>query len=215
MNDNGNNEIVYESTGWDSLNEIQRSGAGLPWLDFKQGQGDTATLRLLEIKGTRSKSYKGGEPYQVLEMRVEVHSRNNVDCTPEEHLTNPKAAWCLGIKGAINSIAKKNGWNGNPSELGRYASFVPNYMMRWTRNDDRDTRMGKIDVDILGEVGETPFDSPEDALISKIQSAKTIAEMDEAFKNTKEWEGLPPDVKDTIRGLYAKRKEEIGQDIPW
>ncbi|QDP55280.1 MAG: hypothetical protein Unbinned400contig1002_10 [Prokaryotic dsDNA virus sp.] len=216
MIESHNEAIEYKTSGWDAINDV-RKGGGLPWLDFKQGRGDTAMLRLLEIKGTRQKSYKGGEPYQVLEMRVEVHERNGMEIAPEEHMCNPKSAWCIGIKKAINEIAEREGWDGNPGNLGNYAEHVPFYKMRWTRNDDPNTRMGNIDVQILGRIDskeeDVPFHTEEDQAFEAIAAATSVDELDAIIKLC--WDKLTPEQKVNAKARYEAKKSDLTGDLPW
>lgn len=219
--ENNNDPIEYDSSGWDALDTV-RKGGSLPWLDFQQGRGDTAVVRLLEIKGTRQKSYRGGDPYQVLEMRVEVHERNGETIKPEIHMTNPKSSWCIDIKRAVNEIAKKEGWDGSPETLGKYAEHVPFYLMRWTRNDDGVTRMGNIDVDLQDRIDsplDVPFHEEEDHtdFFNALKTANNLEELDTTIKLG--WKALPQAERIKAKKAYETKKAELEAidlgDIPW
>jgi hypothetical protein len=214
-NEYDNTEENYTNTGWGALDDVQRGSAGLAWLDFRQGRGDTADLRLLEIKGVRQKQFKSDPPYQVLEMKIEVHSRNGQPCAPTEHMTNPKSAWCINIKKTINEIAKKHGWDGAPQSLGQYAEHVPSYLMKWTRNDDPKSRMGNIDVEIIRNINEeeTPFDAPQDELLNKLHAANNLGQLDDAMRA--HFKGLDDAAQAEARKLYVNRKAALDIDIGW
>jgi hypothetical protein len=219
-NNDGNQPIEYQNAGWGALDDV-RKGGNLPWLDFQQGRGDTAIVRLLEIKGTRQKSFKGGEPFQVLEMRVEVHERNGEQVKPEENLCNPKSAWCIGIKKAVNEIAKNEGWDGDPATLGDYAEHVPFYTMRWTRNDDPQTRMGNIDVEVLGRIDavtdigfdDTPAKPNTPQVFEALDAATSVDELDTIIKLA--WKDLDQTQRSKAKAAYEAKKIDITGDLPW
>lgn len=212
-------EIQYESTGWGSLSEARNQSG--EWLDFKQGQGDSAVLRIVEVIGTRTKQFRNSKPRKVLEMSIEVFSHNSEEYNPPRMMrTNPNAAWCNEIRKEAESVAVTAGWDETPQTFHEYADEISNYWLRITRNDSTQTNRGHLDVENLGHVNGTKqldtvdtTDRHLDLINRSINPTELRKAFGEAWTSTKD-----EDKRNTYKSAYDNRSKilsDLENDVPF